>query len=140
MSSLHHSQAQSPVIVVESEIRLHAVLAQTLPGAGEQVGHLPSASACLQNLQDATYLVDLMLEDMDGLSLIEDIRAGKPFSPIIAFLSEQPGSSLGLQEYTLREMAAKSGANALFVAPFNLGEIVSTISRLATPCNSEAIA
>ena len=83
------------------------------------------------------YLVDLMLEDMDGLSLIEDIRMKNPLVPIVAFMSEQQPEELAIQERALRKMAASSGADAVFTAPFNLGEIRNTLLRLSQQLQAE---
>ena len=81
-----------------------------------------------------------MLEDMDGLSLIEEIRMHKPEAPVIAFIPAASGKQLELEEQSLRKMALQSGANALFIAPFNLGEIAGTIDRLALEYQTAAVA
>lgn len=135
------SHPPSPqIVVVENTPHLSLVLEGVPNKQYSAISSASSARECLESLCDAVFLVDLMLEDMDGLSLIEEIRIKKPYAPVIAFIPAKSSAQLELEEKSLRKMAVQSGANALFIAPFNLGEITGTIDRLALQAQPEAVA
>jgi len=133
-------QSSPLIVVVENTPHLSLVLEGVPNRQYSAISSANSARECLESLCDAVFLVDLMLEDMDGLSLIEEIRMQKPYAPVIAFIPARSSEHLELEEKSLRKMAAQSGANALFIAPFNLGEITGTIDRLALQARPEAVA
>ena len=128
------------IVVVENSPNLNSILERTPNKHCSGISRKVSAKACLETMRDAVYLVDLMLEDMDGLSLIEEIRMRKPDIPVIAFIATTSTPDFELEEQALRKMAFQSGANALFIAPLNLGEIVGTLDRLALEYQAEAVA
>lgn len=137
---MHAHQTGYDIVVVESSENLKRIL-ERIPGQRySAIGNVTCARECLETLSDSIYLVDLMLEDMDGLSLIEDIKMRKPGTPVIAVMPAESSEQLDLEEQSLRKMALQSGASALFIAPFNLGEIVGTIDRLALEHRAEAVA
>ena len=74
--------------------------------------------------------VDLSLDDCDGLSLIEKLRNDYHGLKIVAFLPESSISTGALENLELRNQAESAGANAVLIAPFNLHEIVASVSRL----------
>ena len=147
---MQNSPAPTPVVIVEGSPQLASVLATVLDTNQYPVTQLSCARDCLQSLpgqNGVTYLVDLLLEDMDGL-LIEELRMQQPQASVVAFLSQPTGKTGSadsnmedmLEEQSLRKLTERSGADALFVAPFNLGEIVCTIERLAALTSAEAVA
>ena len=92
----------------------------------------------LANKKTDLYITDLLLDDMDGLSLIEEMRSIEPNAEIIALLSDTSALSnvvleggLDLNAEAVRKMAIESGAHAVFISPFNLGELVEAIHRLS---------
>jgi DNA-binding response OmpR family regulator len=74
-------------------------------------------------------IVDLMLNDMDGLSLIEELREQYRGLHIIAVMNKESLELVNLTADNITLMAAQSGANAVFIAPFNLAELVATVER-----------
>ena len=88
------------------------------------------------NIDNALVFVDLLLEDRDGLSLIEKIRNDYHGLNIIAFMPENSIIQGTLENLELRSQAEAAGANAVLIAPFNLHEIVSTIRRMVEGSSS----
>ena len=84
--------------------------------------HLQSsknASKCLEIAhQCQVVIVDLMLNDMDGLSLIEELREQFHGLYIIAVMNKESLELINLTADNITLMAAQSGANAVFIAPF----------------------
>ena len=103
------TQTGFKITVVESNPQLQSVLGNILDHNFNSIQGMESASQCLQSVQDNLYLVDLMLEDMDGLSLIEEIRAQKPRVPIIAFINTQPSGQFELIERSLKQWTDNPG-------------------------------
>jgi len=83
----------------------------------------------LEHINDAVVFVDLLLEQTDGMSCIEKLRSCYHQLPMIAYLSESTNLA-PLETLEIQQQATDAGANATLVAPFNLREIVSTVSRL----------
>ncbi|MBT8148555.1 MAG: response regulator [Pseudomonadales bacterium] len=128
----------SQLIVVESEPYLQVILEAAL-GDSATVNYASTGAQCLSGLgQSAAIFIDLLLEDVDGLSLVERIRLQNREVPIIAFVAQTEIGSLNIEEAATRSMAEKSGADAVFFAPFNLGEILHTTSRILQPVAATA--
>ena len=102
--------------------------------------HLQSprnASKCLEIAhQCQVVIVDLMLNDMDGLSLIEELREQYRGLHIIAVMNKESLEIVNLTADNITLMAAQSGANAVFIAPFNLAELVATVKRFINDITS----
>jgi DNA-binding response OmpR family regulator len=120
------------IAVVESTPKFSDIIRPAIDQALGHTHQLETAKDCLQNLNHSAYLVDLMLEDVDGLSLIEDIRFKGGKMPVVAFMNTNSMNELDMEEQGLRKMALDAGANALFLAPFNLCELVQTLQRLCS--------
>ncbi len=119
--------------LVASNQQLHKVLATSLNGdAGFHLHRSETATACLETLDKSNskiVFVDLILEDMDGLSLIEEIRSRYRCLHIVAIMCKNELAAIDLPVENIKIMAAQSGANAVFLAPFNLAELLTTIER-----------
>ena len=96
---------KSRLIVAETEPYLQVILDAAL-GESAKVEHISQSKECLAELEnvDAVF-VDLMLDDLDGLSLIETIRLRDRELPIIAFVTQNEIVSLNIQEAATRAMA-----------------------------------
>lgn len=126
------------LIVVETNPYLQVILDAAL-GETAEVNHAHSSDLCLAAIESTSAMfVDLMLEDVDGLSLIEKIRMKDAQIPIIAFVAQTEIGSLQIEEAATRSMAEQCGADAVFFAPFNLGEILHTTTRMLEPIAATA--
>ena len=118
------------------------IVADTIKESGYRITTVSNAMLALEHLKSDKYtdlyITDLLLDDMDGLSLIEEMRSIEPNAEIIALLSDTSALSnvvleggLDLNAEAVRKMAIESGAHAVFISPFNLGELVEAIHRLS---------
>ncbi len=93
----------------------------------------------VKQLDSNIIVIDLFFEDVDGLTLIENIRIKNNNAFIIAFTTTEAMQELELEPGVVQKMAERCGANIAFIAPFNLAEIIQAIrNQLATSCSTEA--
>lgn len=125
---IHHSLPK--LTLAASSEHLHEVLKATLDPLHYQLLAAHSATECLKIIEDSKVVfVDLILEDMDGLSLIEEIRSRHRTMHIIAIMCKDELAAIDMTADNIKLMAAQSGANAVFIAPFNLAELLTTVDR-----------
>ncbi|NNL10802.1 MAG: response regulator [Pseudomonadales bacterium] len=130
--------ADKKLIVVESAPYMQVMLDAAL-GDKTQVLQLGGAMECIGELDSASCIfVDLMLEEIDGLSLIEKIRLRNRDIPVAAFVASTELNSLDIDATATRSMAHQSGADAVFITPFNLGEIMQTVTQFLEPVAATA--
>lgn len=126
------------LLVVENAPYMQVMLEAAL-GEHTDVQQLGGAMECLADLDSASCVfVDLMLEEIDGLSLIEKIRMRNSTVPVAAFVASAEFTALDIDASATRTMAHQSGADAVFITPFNLGEIVHTVSQFLEPVAATA--
>lgn len=126
------------LVVVENTPYMQVMLEAAL-GDSAEVQQLGGAMECIAELDSASCIfVDLMLEEIDGLSLIEKIRLRNRTIPVAAFVSSSELASLDIDASATRSMAHQSGADAVFITPFNLGEIILTVSQFLEPVAATA--
>jgi len=119
------------LFVIESTPFLSRVLSSAYTDGGCEVIHHATAKQGFNNAANASLVcIDLLLEDVDGTSLIEDIRLAHPELPIIGFINQQNCSSCDSEAQQIRTVTEASGASAVVFAPFNLGELMLTVERL----------
>lgn len=125
---IHHGLPK--LTLAASSEHLHEVLKATLDPQHYQLLTAHSATECLNIIDDSKIVfVDLILEDMDGLSLIEEIRSRHRTMHIIAIMCKDELAVIDMSADNIKLMAAQSGANAVFLAPFNLAELLTTVDR-----------
>lgn len=117
--------------------QLQHILKSVLNTAEYHLQSSRNASKCLALAdQCQVVIVDLMLNDMDGLSLIEELREQYRGLHIIAVMNQESLELVNLTADNITLMAAQSGANAVFIAPFNLAELVATVERFINDITS----
>ena len=125
-----HDQSLPLLTLVSSTPNLHNVLTSAIDPQHYQLLTAHSASECLNIIGESKIaLVDLILEDMDGLSLIEELRARNRGLHIIAVMCKKELAAIDMSAESITLMASQCGANAVFTAPFNLAELLATIDR-----------
>ena len=115
------------VLVVEDENSIREMEVLNLRMAGWEVLEAPSAERALELLHqnppcDAA-LLDIMLPDMDGLSLCETIRRDDPDIGIIIV------SAKGQEADKIRGLSI--GADDYITKPFSVSELIARIEALA---------
>ncbi len=130
----HSGEPSLPVtrlLVTESQAKLYPVLCSALESTHYQIVNCETATDCLKMHGDCQVaLVDLFLDDLDGLSLIEELRLVRRDMPLIAFACHERLREIDLSADEVLAQASGSGADAVYIAPFNLGELIATLDRL----------
>ena len=102
------------ILVVEDEKRIADFLTRGLQGAGYAVDAAPNGSAALEFIHNADYdlvVLDIMLPDIDGLTVLEKIRNRKAGPPVLilsargAVDDRVKGLELGADDYLTKPFA-----------------------------------
>lgn len=113
------------ILVIEDEERIADFIQRGLEGAGYQVDTAGDGQAGLQKLHDLDYdllILDLMLPDMDGLTVLEKTRNRK-VSPPVLILSAR-------SEVEDRVRGLELGADDYLVKPFAFEELLARVKAL----------
>jgi DNA-binding response OmpR family regulator len=130
------------VAIVEANPTLCATLSNPIRAFGFTVECAENSRHGLELAKGAgIVLVDLILDDMDGLSFIEELRSLRRDVHIIAVMADLNSCErLDMDTQTIQKMAMQSGANAVFLAPFNLGALLGTIENFSRTDATESAA
>ncbi len=115
---------QSSVLVVEDEQIARENLTHVLTAMGHDVTALPSAEEGLRELDKKDYdlvITDLMLPGMDGISMLERIRAQYPFVMVIVVTGHATVSNA--------VTAMQKGAHSYIAKPVKLDELRLQVER-----------
>ncbi len=113
------------VLYVEDEIFLARIVAETLEGKGYEViteNDGGKALARFQQVSPDICVLDIMLPNLDGFSIADQIREKDTHVPII-FLSAKSQTSDVLKGFN-------SGANDYMRKPFSIEELIARIENL----------
>jgi DNA-binding response OmpR family regulator len=126
---LIRAEMQETILVIDDEQSFCEVVAEILINDGYNVYKAFSASQAEQILKDVDpelIILDIMMPDTDGLTLVRRLRASKRFAdtPIIV------SSAKYLQED--RSAAIESGANAFLSKPFSATDLRKSIEQFLT--------
>jgi two-component system copper resistance phosphate regulon response regulator CusR len=113
------------ILVVEDEKRIADFLTRGLQGAGYAVDPAPDGATAL-NLAAATdydlVILDLMLPDLDGLKVLERIRARKSGPPVLIL------SARGAVDDRVKGL--ETGADDYLTKPFAFVELLARVRAL----------
>lgn len=112
------------ILAVDDSASIRAMVTMTLRGAGHEV---VSAGDGLAALELAARNWDLVLTDvnmpnMDGITLIHELRARSCFLPILMLTTEASA------EY--KRAARDAGATGWIVKPFDPDQLIATVERV----------
>src|SRR5215212_3068415 len=102
------------ILVVEDEKRIADFLTRGLQGAGYAVDAAPNGTTALQFIHEADYdlvILDIMLPDVDGLTILEKIRNRKVGPPVLILSARGgvddrvKGLELGADDYLTKPFA-----------------------------------
>jgi DNA-binding response OmpR family regulator len=124
---LIRAEAQETILVIDDEQSFCEVVAEILSNEGYDVHKAFNAAQAEQILEDVEpglIILDIMMPDTDGLTLVRRLRNSVRFAntPIIV------SSAKYLQEDKTAAMA--SGANAFLSKPFSAVELRETIQHI----------
>src|SRR5450755_2454495 len=112
------------VLIIDDEPALRFAMEVALEGRGLEVISAESATLASELLDDADVVVsDYMMPDMDGMHLLERVRAVRPSLPVILVTAH------GSERLAVR--ALKHGAYDYLSKPFDNDELRFTVDRAA---------
>jgi DNA-binding response OmpR family regulator len=113
------------VLVVEDDRKIASFLTKGFQESGYTVDHCASGEAALNLASTMPYdaaIVDLMLPGLDGLSLIEQLRAAKVETPIIVLSAKRAVDD--------RVLCLQRGADDYLGKPFAFSELLARMQAV----------
>ncbi len=113
------------ILLVEDEIHLHETLKLNLEIEGYSVSSAFSGTKALKVLQEEFFhlmILDLMLPELDGISVIEAMRVHHSDISILILSAKNSGTD--------RVLGLKKGADDYLTKPFNLEELLLRVDKL----------
>lgn len=113
------------LLLAEDEVNLHDTLKLNLELEGFEVTSAKTGTAALQKAEREYFdliILDIMLPELDGISILENIRIRNNDVPILILSARNASSDriLGLQK----------GADDYLTKPFNIEELLLRIKKL----------
>ena len=118
------------ILLVEDEDRVASFVEKGLTAEGHGVDRVPTAARALEYAFSREYdlvLLDLLLPDANGRSVLEHIRAKDPELPIVIV------SALGDTDEKVELLDA--GANDYIVKPFDFAELAARVRANTRPAS-----
>ncbi len=116
------------VLVVDDEPGMREMVKQLLLNEGYRVLEASNGKHAMEFLKNETpelVITDIIMEEMDGVEIIMEIRENYPDVKIIAMSG---GSKISSEDYL--ESAADLGADRIFNKPFALSDMLNAIKEL----------
>lgn len=113
------------ILLAEDEENLHEALKLNLELEGYEVTSAYTGSITLQKVQQEFFdllILDVMLPDIDGISITETIRVQNNDVPILILSAKNTGAD--------RVLGLKKGADDYLTKPFNLEELLLRVQKL----------
>jgi DNA-binding response OmpR family regulator len=126
---LIHADTKETILVIDDEQSFCEVVAEILSNDGFDVYKAFSAAQAEQILEDVDpelIILDIMMPDTDGLTLVRRLRSSMRFAETPIIIS----SAKYLQED--KTAAIESGANTFLSKPFSASDLRATIQQLLT--------
>ncbi len=113
------------IIIVEDDSKIAQFVGKGLTEAGYQVDHESDAESAVSRMVDAEYdaaVVDVMLPGMDGLSLVETVRARGVNTPILILSARRSVDD--------RVLGFQKGGDDYLTKPFSFSELLVRLQAL----------
>lgn len=113
------------VLVVEDEPNLHEALKLNLEMEGYEVTSAFDGNEALKKVENAYFdliIMDIMLPELDGISVTESIRVHNNEVPILMLSAKNAPSD--------KVLGLKKGADDYLTKPFNLDELLIRVAKL----------
>lgn len=118
-------EGKASILVVDDEENLHEALRLNLELEGYEVTSAYDGNEALQKINNEYFdliIMDIMMPEVDGISVTESIRVNNNDVPILMLSAR--GSSAD------RVLGLKKGADDYLAKPFNLEELLLRVSKL----------
>ena len=113
------------ILIVEDELNLHEALKLNLEMEGYEVTSAFDGNEALKKVENAYFdliIMDIMLPELDGISVTESIRVHNNEVPILMLSAKNTPAD--------KVLGLKKGADDYLTKPFNLDELLIRISKL----------
>ncbi|MBS4043446.1 MAG: response regulator transcription factor [Chitinophagaceae bacterium] len=113
------------VLVVEDELNLHEALKLNLEMEGYEVTSAYDGNEALKKVENAYFdliIMDVMLPELDGISVTESIRVHNNEVPILMLSAKNAPAD--------KVLGLKKGADDYLTKPFNLDELLIRVAKL----------
>jgi two-component system, OmpR family, alkaline phosphatase synthesis response regulator PhoP len=117
--------AKPSILLVEDEENLHEALKLNLELEGYEITSAYDGSQALQKISQEYFdliIMDIMLPELDGISVTETIRIANNEVPILILSAKNDSSD--------RVLGLKKGADDYLTKPFNLEELLLRVQKL----------
>ncbi len=113
------------ILLVEDEENLHEALKLNLELEGYGITSAYTGSQALKAIQNEYFdlvIMDIMLPEVDGISVTENIRVQHLDVPVLILSAKNTGAD--------RVLGLKKGADDYMTKPFNLEELILRVNKL----------
>jgi two-component system alkaline phosphatase synthesis response regulator PhoP len=120
-------EEKANILLVEDEENLHETLKLNLEMEGYSVSSAYDGNEAMKMVEEEYFdliIMDVMLPEMDGISVIENIRLSNNEVPVLILSAKNTGQD--------RILGLKKGADDYLTKPFNLEELLLRIDKLIT--------
>lgn len=117
--------SKGSVLIVEDEEHLHETLKLNLEMEGYEVSSAFDGSEALRAIQNEYFdliIMDIMLPEIDGISVTESIRIKSIDSPILILSAKNTSAD--------KVLGLRKGADDYLTKPFNLEELLLRVEKL----------
>src|SRR5215207_9100328 len=118
-------QAKPSILLVEDEENLHEALKLNLELEGYEVTSAYDGAAAMKAVQNEYFnliILDVMLPEMDGISVTQNIRLTNDEVPILILSAKNTSAD--------KVLGLKKGADDYLTKPFNLEELLLRVQKL----------
>jgi chemosensory pili system protein ChpA (sensor histidine kinase/response regulator) len=115
------------ILIVDDSLTIQRVLKHTLQRAGYDVTSLSSGSEAMEHLSQTMVdlaIVDLSMPEMDGISLVRNLRGDSRAAVLPVVMLTASGT---LED---RAGAQDAGVNAFLTKPVSSSELLDTVGQL----------
>jgi two-component system alkaline phosphatase synthesis response regulator PhoP len=119
------NESKANILLVEDEENLHETLKLNLEMEGYSVTSAYDGNEALKMVEEEYFdliIMDVMLPEMDGISVTENIRINNNDVPVLILSAKNTGHD--------RVLGLKKGADDYLTKPFNLEELLLRIDKL----------
>ena len=118
-------EKKNSILLVEDEENLHEALKLNLELEGYDVTSVFDGAAALRTVEQEYFdliILDVMLPEMDGISVLETMRISNNEVPILILSAKNSSAD--------RVLGLKKGADDYLTKPFNLEELLLRVHKL----------
>ncbi len=127
---MHTEVIKPSILLVEDEENLHAALKLNLQLEGYEVTSAFDGNKALHAVRDEYFdliILDIMLPEIDGITVVETIRVQNNDVPILILSAKNNSAD--------RVLGLKKGADDYLTKPFNLEELLLRVQKLINKSN-----